>query len=595
MEEVLFGRIRMTIPDAQFRVSTDSMVLADFCRDAGGRGLDLGCGCGTLGLLLLGSGAAGSVCGIEIQPEAARQAEENARRNGLADRFSVVCGDLRQAHAQIPAGSFDFAVSNPPYYPPGSGRLRKEDSLSLARSELYCPLDALCAAAARALRWGGRLYLVSDATSFNNKTSTALVWAELSTAALTRLCSQYAENGQTTAIYCTDGSNIFTVRSPGSVSAPAALVVDIQDAVLNEFTGSTETKVDAAEYLRIVQPVGSWSLWTASYAGTDALREVTASFAVWIGVQTIIMLLAVGIFLFLVWRLITKPFRQIAKQLQTMEQTGMLLPDPNGGPAISNDMDFLHYAFAQLGSQLQATLEQAYHNKELAYQSEIKYLQAQINPHFLYNSFYHLYRMAKMEDTDGIAEMSLKLSSYYRYITRSAQPVVTLAMEYQNIVDYTEIQTIRFGDRITVQLQPLPEPYRELAVPRFILQPLFENAYNHGVEKMENGLIQLRFKMKPEFLNIYVENNGSCPDAELEKLTQYLNSTDRKAECTALKNVKLRMQMQGGDLQVSHGTLGGFGVSLRLPLHPAHSLNTEQQNGQPQKEETSHADTVACG
>lgn len=160
MEEVLFGRIRMTIPDAQFRVSTDSMVLADFCRDAGGRGLDLGCGCGTLGLLLLGSGAAGSVCGIEIQPEAARQAEENARRNGLADRFSVVCGDLRQTHAQIPAGSFDFAVSNPPYYPPGSGRLRKEDSLSLARSELCCPLDTLCAAAARALRWGGRLYLV---------------------------------------------------------------------------------------------------------------------------------------------------------------------------------------------------------------------------------------------------------------------------------------------------------------------------------------------------------------------------------------------------------------------------------------------------
>jgi len=91
------------------------------------------------------------------------------------------------------------------------------------------------------------------------------------------------------------------------------------------------------------------------------------------------------------------------------------------------------------------------------------------------------------------------------------------------------------------------------------------------------------------------KKTGSGPEAELEKLTQYLNSTDRKAECTALKNVKLRMQMQGGDLQVSHGTLGGFGVSLRLPLHPAHSLNTEQQNGQPQKEETSHADTVACG
>lgn len=107
------------------------------------------------------------------------------------------------------------------------------------------------------------------------------------------------------------------------------------------------------------------------------------------------------------------------------------------------------------------------------------------------------------------------------------------------------------------------------------------------------------FRPRPPFNPIFSfslkTHNGSCPDAELEKLTQYLNSTDRKAECTALKNVKLRMQMQGGDLQVSHGTLGGFGVSLRLPLHPAHSQNTEQQNGQPQKEETSHADTVACG
>ena len=442
---------------------------------------------------------------------------------------------------------------------------------------------------------GGRLYLVSDATSFNNKSSAALVWAELSATALARLCSQYAENGQTAAIYCAGSNSFFAVRSAGSELNTAALMADIQQAVRNESPGSAEAKVDSAECLRILQPVGPWSLWAVSYAGTDALREVTAPFAVWIGVQTVIMLLAVSIFLFLVWRLITRPFRQIAKQLQTMEQTGMLLPDPNGGPVIGNDMDFLHYAFAQLGSQLQTTLEQAYHNKELAYQSEIKYLQAQINPHFLYNSFYHLYRMAKMEDTDGIAQMSLKLSSYYRYITRSAQPVVTLAMEYQNIVDYTEIQTIRFGDRITVELQPLPEDCQELAVPRFILQPLFENAYNHGVEKMEKGRIQLRFKMEPEFLNIYVENNGSCPDAELENLTQYLNSTDRKAECTALKNVKLRMQMQGGDLQVSHGTLGGFGVCLRLPLHPAHPLNTEQQNQQPQKEGPSHADTVACG
>lgn len=161
MEELLFGTIRMHIPDAQFCLSTDSMVLADFCRlPPRARVLDLGCGCGALGLLLLGAAPEILADGIEIQPDAARQAAQNAEENGLAGRFRVFCGDLRQMPPEIAPGSYDCAVSNPPYYPPGSGHLRREDSLSIARSELLCPLDALCAAAARALRWGGRFFLV---------------------------------------------------------------------------------------------------------------------------------------------------------------------------------------------------------------------------------------------------------------------------------------------------------------------------------------------------------------------------------------------------------------------------------------------------
>ena len=161
MEEQLFGTIRMRVPGAQFRVSTDSMVLADFCRiRPGSRVLDLGCGCGTLGLLLLGADETLHVCGIELQASAARQAQENAAQNALSDRLEIVCGDLRQAHAQLPPGSFDCALSNPPYYPPESGYLHTHDNLSAARSELFCPFDALCTAAARALRWGGRFFLV---------------------------------------------------------------------------------------------------------------------------------------------------------------------------------------------------------------------------------------------------------------------------------------------------------------------------------------------------------------------------------------------------------------------------------------------------
>ena len=159
MEEVLFGRIRMTIPDAQFRVSTDSMVLADFCRDAGGRGLDLGCGCGTLGLLLLAKCETLQVTGVEIQEPAARCAAENAAQNGLS-QFSVLHGDLREYRTLLPANGFDIVVSNPPYYPVSGGAAPDKLPLAIARSEVCCTLSDLCACAAWCLRFGGSFFLV---------------------------------------------------------------------------------------------------------------------------------------------------------------------------------------------------------------------------------------------------------------------------------------------------------------------------------------------------------------------------------------------------------------------------------------------------
>ena len=160
MEEQIGGKYRMELSQTQFSLSTDSIALADFARVfSGARVCDLGCGCGALGLLLLAKCETLQVTGVEIQEPAARCAAENAAQNGLS-QFSVLHGDLREYRTLLPANGFDIVVSNPPYYPPGSGHLRREDSLSIARSELMCPLDALCAAAARALRWGGRFFLV---------------------------------------------------------------------------------------------------------------------------------------------------------------------------------------------------------------------------------------------------------------------------------------------------------------------------------------------------------------------------------------------------------------------------------------------------
>lgn len=161
MEELLGGKFRMEISDRQFRLSTDSMVLADFFRiPPRARVLDLGCGCGTLGLLICGKEESCQLTGVEIQPDAAACAQKNAENNGLSHRFTIIPGDLREYSHILPANGFDAVLSNPPYYPAESGKQASEPSLAAARSEVCCTLADLCRCAAYSLRWGGSFTVV---------------------------------------------------------------------------------------------------------------------------------------------------------------------------------------------------------------------------------------------------------------------------------------------------------------------------------------------------------------------------------------------------------------------------------------------------
>lgn len=136
-----------------FPLSTDSMLLSDFVRlPKNARVLDLGAGCGTLGVLLCAKDPGCTVTGIEIDPIAHAAAVENIRRNALENRLSSICADLRQ----VPAGSCDCCISNPPYF--SSGPASKDHPL--ARREDCCHPAELFAAAARVLRFGGDFFLV---------------------------------------------------------------------------------------------------------------------------------------------------------------------------------------------------------------------------------------------------------------------------------------------------------------------------------------------------------------------------------------------------------------------------------------------------
>ena len=157
MEDFLQNGLRL-LHDG-FRLGTDSVLLSQFVTlPRRARVADLGSGCGSLGLLLCARDGECSVTGIELDESAHALALQNIENNRLAHRMTALHGDVRELRALLPAGGFDCVLSNPPYFPPRSGKL--SEKAPSARSELTLPLQALCSAAAWLLQTGGRFSVV---------------------------------------------------------------------------------------------------------------------------------------------------------------------------------------------------------------------------------------------------------------------------------------------------------------------------------------------------------------------------------------------------------------------------------------------------
>jgi hypothetical protein len=184
----------------------------------------------------------------------------------------------------------------------------------------------------------------------------------------------------------------------------------------------------------------------------------------------------------------------------------ILLGRRQGGQRyFSEDLDTLGRTALEIAERVETLQRQEM--SRLVSQAELRALQSQINPHFLFNALNALYGTIPREAT-GARRMVINLAEIFRYFLQSDRTFVPLAQEMQIVRAYLEVEQLRLGDRLRVEFHVDPEAL-DVPVPVLSVQPLVENAIKHGVaQSAEPGYVQVRIERRGEELRIIVENSS---------------------------------------------------------------------------------------
>ncbi len=233
----------------------------------------------------------------------------------------------------------------------------------------------------------------------------------------------------------------------------------------------------------------------------------------------------------------------------------------------NNEFHYLIEQFNLMSEDIQTLIDKVYAEQLHAKESSLKHLQAQINPHFLYNNFAYIQSMAQLERTNAIVSFTQHLSQYYRYTTRTEQQLTSLAEEMELIRNYLEIHRMQ-SERLQVHEQ-IDDDLMSILMPRLLFQPLVENAIIHGMEGKKGKFeIVITGNRTEDGWELIVEDNGvGMQQEDLEALRHSLQQQSSADRSLGLRNVHQRLRHyfgQSSGLLIEHSSIGGLRVGLRI-------------------------------
>jgi two-component system sensor histidine kinase YesM len=306
---------------------------------------------------------------------------------------------------------------------------------------------------------------------------------------------------------------------------------------------------------------------------------------------------AVGSILFIIFSLllstaITRPILRLIKSMRSARFGELKQAEHLSSTA---ELGELVHTYNQMVDNMKELIRLVYEKELMQNRAELKALQAQIHPHFLYNTLEALYWSLLEKNEHELADYVVALSELFRYTITglNREEWVTLADELEQVRRYLLIMGMRFGDRLKWSIHSEMDDNR-LLLPKMIIQPLVENAIQHGIEnKLGPGLVSVTVKRSPnpEYFQVIVRDDGAGMDEEtLRKIRSKLALGAGKAVESSgygITNVQYRLRLYSrGDaagftpLAIESREGEGTTVTLTIPIRtevvdhePAHHLD----------------------
>lgn len=265
-------------------------------------------------------------------------------------------------------------------------------------------------------------------------------------------------------------------------------------------------------------------------------------------------------------RQVTRPIKQLSK---AMEEVGQGNLEVNCVVESRDEVGVLSQSFNQMVKDMNHLIQSEYEQTMMKQDAEMRSLQMQINPHFLYNTLDTINWMARIHELDDIGDITSSLGELMRY-SLSKRAFVTIGDEIDNLKHYVEIQDVRYGDKMSVQFH-VEEEISHCFIPKLLIQPILENAIVHGVEdKLEESIIEIHIYHEDEELFVIVEDDGVGMDQHAIEMILSDDAESKQGHTSiGVKNVNRRIQMVFGKdygMQVQSVLGAGTKITLRMKL-----------------------------